>query len=177
MSSPYTIGDWSTEEESAAALDLAVGTSLWNVYREVPGILSQPRPSQGTRNVRIDRILVPAQRLILAGWNHGVIGIEIKRSHAKIGPPIAQAMDYSRTVWTLPSAGIKVWLDWVFVWPMDKQIGPTASILAQNRIGSASCDPWTKLHLKSGESNIIRVRRDGSFDIGDALNGCKVGSR
>lgn len=173
----YTAGAWSTEDESAAAFDAVVDPELWAAYREVPGVLLQPRPSQVDKGLRIDRVLVPQQKLIAAGWNHGCVGVEIKRSNIKIGPPIAQAMDYSRAVWTLPAAGIQIWLGWVFIWPIEKQHSTTASIMAQHRIGSASCDRWARLQLKSGESNIIRVGYDGSIDIGHAANGRKVGSR
>lgn len=177
LTSRYTTGSWSTEDESAAAFDDAAGHDLWTVYPEVSGVLSQPRPSQPDKGLRIDRILVPRQKLIAAGWNHGCVGVEIKRSNVKIGPPIAQAMDYSRAVWTLPTAGIKVWLDWVFIWPMEPQHETTGSILAQNRIGSASEGFSSRLHLRSGSSNVIRVGRDGSINIGHAANGCKAGNR
>lgn len=86
-------------------------------------------------------------------------------------------MDYGRAVWTLPPAGIKVWLDWVFVWPMAPQHNIIASILSQNRIGCAHMDQWNLLRLKCGEHNIIRVHIDGRIDIGHASNGQKVGSR
>lgn len=175
----FTIGKWATEDESAAALDsILAWTSLWTVYREVCGALAHPRPMQLNKAVRIDRVLVPKSRLIDLGWVHGAIGIEVKRSGVKIGPPIAQAMDYSRAIWTLPSsAGIKVWLDWVFVWPMQRQIGTVASILAQNRIGCAYGSVYAPLHLKSGEQSVIRIRSNGDVDIGDASNGRRVGSR
>ena len=178
MNYAYTIGQWLDEASSAQALDLSFSEAgLWHVYREVPGMLSQPRPSQLERTLRIDRVLLPTQRLLDLGWKHGAVGIEVKRSGVKIGPPIAQAMDYSRAVWTLPGLGVKVWLDWVFLWPMDRQTGAMASILAQNRIGCAYSSKWIVLHLKSGEANLIKIDRDGRIDIGEARNGQKVGSR
>lgn len=177
VNSPYTTGDWTTEHDSAAAFDAAIGTDLWKIHREVSGVLTQPRPHQVIQGVRIDRLLIPTDKLLGAGWNQGIIGCEIKRSNVKIGPPIAQAMDYSRAIWTLRPSGIRVWLDWVFIWPMGKQMGTTASVLAQNRIGSASADSWTRIHFKCGENNIIRVGRDGDIAIGACTNGAKVGSR
>jgi len=122
--------------------------------------------------------LIANPRLVGLGWRHGAIGVEIKKSGVKIGGPIAQAMDYSRAVWTLPTAGgIRVWLDWIFIWPMPKQSGPLASVLAQNRIGSASADRWTRLYFKSGEANIIKINNDGPPELGAASNGRSVGSR
>lgn len=177
VSSPYTSGDWLTEYDSAAAFDVAADTDLWTIHREVRGVLAQPRPHQVDKTLRIDRVLVPTARLIQAGWTHGIIGCEIKRSNVKIGPAIAQAMDYSRGVWTLDPSGFRVWLDWVFIWPMGKQYGTTASVLAQNRIGSATSDKWVRLHLKSGENTVLRLGYDGTISIGAATNGAKVGSR
>lgn len=179
MNHPVTIGQWPDEASSCAALDASLAhAQLWRVHNEVPGTLAQPRPSQDQHSVYyIDRVLVPSSKLLELGWKHGIVGIEAKRSGVRIGAPIAQAMDYSRMVWTLPQGGIRVWLDWVFVWPMDRQTGPIASILAQNRIGCAYSTKWTVLHLKCGESNLIKIERDGQIDIGEARNGQKAGSR
>ena len=178
LHSEITLGHWDTEIESCAALDDVLHeVGLWRIYSEVPGTLLQPRPAQTDVNVRIDRILTPRPELIKLGWPHGNIGIEAKRSGTKIGPPIAQAMDYLRSAWRLPGYNVRILLDWVFIWPMQRQGGTIASILAQQRIGSACSDRWTLLHLKSGEQNIIRVERDGTIDIGAGANGRKVGSR
>lgn len=173
-----TFGNWSTEQESTAALDERLhAVDLWKVYREVRGTLLQPRAPQADKSVRIDRVLVPNDRLLDLGWNHGIIGIEAKRSGISIGPPISQAMDYSRAVWTLPTGSIKIWLDWVFIWPMTRQGGPIASILAQNRIGSAHCTNWTVLQLKSGESSLLYIGRNGDIRIGAGTNGQRTGTR
>ena len=178
--SSCTVGDWQDESSSAAALDRVLDDAgLWKVYHEVSGVLIQPRPCQSDqRGLRIDRILVPAEKLLENGWTHGVVGIEIKRSGVKIGPPIAQLMDYSRGVWELPgTGGIRVSCDWVFLWPAEPQHGPLASVLAQNRIGCARSAPWIRLQLKSGEQNLLRVDADGTVRIGEGAAGQKVGSR
>lgn len=175
----FTTGDWATEAASAAAFDRAIlQAGLWTRYAEVRGTLTQPRTGQVDKAVRIDRILTPTTRLLDLGWSHGAIGVEIKRSGEKIGPPIAQAMDYTRAVFTLQDHGsIKIALDWVFVWPMAKQGGTVASILSQQRVGSAHSDDWTVLQLKAGESNVISISHDGEISIGSGANGRKVGSR
>lgn len=173
----YTIGTWTTEPESARALDdILWQVNLWKVYREVPGTLIQPRAGQVDRGVRIDRVLVPNQKLKELGWTCGIIGIEIKKSGTKIGPPIAQAIDYGRSIWTLPT-GFNVWLSHVFIWPMAKQHGTVASILAQNCVGSAFSTQWTPLHLKAGEATILRYRSEHEVDLGTSTAGTKVGSR
>lgn len=174
-----TIGDWPTEQESAYALDGRLESQdLWTVYREIPGVLLQPRLGQVDRQVRIDRILIPNERLCKAGWRHGAIGIEIKRSGEKLGPPLAQAMDYTRSAWTIKEArGISVILSMVFVWPMPKQYGPLASILVHNRIGSASFSAWTSLYLQFGDETILHVNSMGQLRLGSGNSGRKVGSR
>lgn len=174
-----TMGDWSTEAASAAALDHRLAfQNLWTVYCEVPGVLLQPRPGQIDKSVRIDRVLLPSERLYAAGWRHGAIGIEIKRSGVKLGPPVAQAMDYTRAAWTVAGArGISVLLSMVFVWPMPKQYGPLASVLTHNRIGSASFSNWTSLYLQFGDETILHVDRAGEFRLGEIDSGRKVGSR
>lgn len=180
MNDSYTTGAYATEADAATALDeILLACGLWSVYAEVRGTPCQPRPAQTAKNLRIDRLLVPNPRLRDLGWAHGVIGIEIKKSGAKIGEPIAQAMDYSRALWTVTQlGGIRVWADWVFIWPMPKQNGTVASILCQNRIGSATTDNWNLLQLKSGEHNLIKVGRDGVIEMGHAIvNGQKAGSR
>lgn len=163
-----TIGNWRTEEDSVAALDIRLtAAGLWRIYREVEGTLVQPRPRQRDKHVRIDRVLVPNQHAIQQGWNHGILGIEAKRSGEKIGPALAQAIDYGRSVFTLPG-GISIWLDWVFVWPVGEQKGTVASIMAQNRIGYA-CPFGQTVRLAAGEKNIW-LNTDGN-------SGTKVGAR
>jgi len=183
----FTFGDWATEKDSAAAFDLAVPTDLFVVYREVWGVLIQPRPAQADRRsepdqgeqkkMRIDRVLVPTSRLLDLGWNFGVVGCELKRSGEKIGPAIAQAMDYSRSVFTLEPSRFRVWLDYVFIWPMEKQGSTIGSICAQQRIGSALSTRYCRFALKSGETSILDVQRDGRIRVGGVQAGAKVGSR
>ncbi len=174
----YTTGDYEDEQASVAALDrLLEKADLWYVYPEVRGMIAQPRPEQEDKSVRIDRVLVPMRRLIELGWRHGTIGVEAKRSGVKIGPVIAQAMDYRRSVWRLGDSGTSIWLDWCFVWPMAKQQGPIASVLSQQRIGSLSSSPYHLLYFQAGETTVLDVGWDGEVKLGDGNNGRRAGSR
>lgn len=167
-----------TEPEAAAAFDAAVAScGLFNSYPEVVGTLTQPRPGQIDKGVRIDRLLVPTDKLLALGWRHGIIGVEIKRSDAHLGRAIAQAMDYTRAVWTLPGSNFAVVASWVFVYPFDKQHGDLASLMAQGRVGTASSNDWAVLRLNSGEANVLHVSHTGEVRIGGAAAGRKVGSR
>jgi hypothetical protein len=173
-----TTGEYADEQQGVAALDrLLEKADLWHIYPEVRGIVAQPRPEQADKTVRIDRVLVPNRRLIDLGWRHGTIGIEAKRSGVKIGPVIAQAMDYRRSVWQVGEAGTSVWLDWCFIWPMAKQHGPLASVLSQQRIGSVNSSRWHLLYFQAGESTVLEVGWDGVVEVGTANHGKRVGSR
>lgn len=172
-----TVGEWATEQESAAVFDAAVGDRWWTVYREVSGVLLQPRPAQTDGALRIDRVLIPKKPLIDAGWKHGAIGVELKRSGEKIGPPISQAIDYSRGAFTIPRfGGVRVVLDWVFIWPVASQGGTTASLMAQNRLGSA--EPVGRSYAPSvrfkpgSQPALIEIGWDGG--IVEHWNGKKV---
>lgn len=167
-----------TETEASTAFDAAVAAcGLFTPYFEVPGTLTQPRPGQVDKTLRIDRLLVPNDRLLSLGWRYGIVGVEIKRSGIKAGPAIAQAMDYARAVWTLPGSKFQVVPSWIFLWHMDPPGGPLESVMAQNRIGSARSTGWARLELKTGGMNILRVGLDGSVRVGVTTVGAKVGSR
>lgn len=173
-----TATHYETETDAAEAFDNCVKrTGLFTIYPEVRGTLLQPRPGQVDRSVRIDRVLIPTQALLRMGWRHGIIGAELKRSGTKVGPAIAQAMDYTRCAWTLPDNRYQVVLGMVFLWPVEKQHDAVASILAQNRLGTADSNRWALLHLASGELNILHVSHGGDVRVGAASAGTKVGSR
>jgi hypothetical protein len=174
-----TGGKWATEAEAAADLDRRLDKyrTLFHVYRECRGELVQRRYGQQDRAVRIDRILTPGRALLDAGWTFGAIGVEIKRSGEKIGPPVAQMSDYVRCLWEIGPGRIKVQLDWVFLWPLEKQHGNAASWMAQNRLGSAWATFWHPLSFHSGESRVLCVGRDGRIVIGSCNTGLRTGSR
>lgn len=167
-----------TEAHNADTFDKVMAAAgLFTVYPEVTGTLVQPRPGQVDKAMRIDRVLVPNNRLVSLGWTHGVIGVELKPTGAKLGPAVSQAMDYSRSTFTLPNGGFQVMPSWVFLYPFDKQHGDMASVMAQHRIGTASTDKWTMLALAAGEANVLRVSWDGTTRIGIANTGTKAGRR
>lgn len=131
-----TLGAFATESDSEAHLDALVeSTGLFRVRRQVWGRYLFTRQHQADKSARIDRILIPNDDAIALGWNMGPVGVECKRSDVKIGPPISQALDYSRAIWE-PTPGLWLSLSWVFVWPMAAQYGPVGSILSQQRLGS-----------------------------------------
>jgi hypothetical protein len=170
-----TAGDWLTELESASALDERLAAcQLFVGYEEIAGVLVAPRPDQVNKTVRIDRVLLPTRRLREAGWGLGAIGIEIKRSGEKIGPPLAQAMDYVRAAWRVD--GLWIQLGAVFVWPIDKQYGPLTSVLTHNRVGTAEYSPYRLLRLRLDQV-VLDVTDPFVFRVAEYGSGTKVGAR
>jgi hypothetical protein len=173
----FTTGSWTTEAASASAFDQLVdGLALFRIYREVSGTLCQPRPGQVDRSLRIDRILVPTAALITQGWAHGAVGVELKRSGVNIGPPLAQAMDYVRGTWSV--AGVWLQLGAVFLWPIHKQSGPLASVMAHQRIGSVSHGRSDTIKFSFGEEVILARNSFSGIRLSShPRGGSKVGSR
>lgn len=133
-----------TEAESAAAFDALVAKcglfisakpAIEKDCGELWGFPLQPRLGTNLQKLRIDRILAPTETLIDAGWNQGYIGIELKKSDVKIGPVVAQALDYSRAAFKITHGRI-VMLDQIFIWPFRGAAGDIESVMTQHRIGA-----------------------------------------
>ncbi len=173
----FTCGEFQTEPESAAAFDeLCERSGLFHVYREVPGGLLQPRLRCKGDGVRIDRILAPKPKLMDAGWTHGDIGVEVKCSGKKIGPVVAQALDYLRSAFFLPN-GRSVVLDQIFLWPFSKAAGDIESVMTQHRIGGVWTSQWRPLAFKMSSTTILSWNADNTVFCKNCVFGRKVGSR
>ena len=182
MEQAMTAGHFSTEVEAASAFDYLIDRSgLFRVHREVRGIVLQSQIDTVDKTVRIDRILMPTEKMMKAGWNEGAIGVEIKKSRIKAGPAISQMFDYSRSVWKLPS-GYIIACKYYFLYPLEKQHGAIASIMAQNRLGSLCESSFTsqyhRLKFFCGESKVINYYFAlDKVEIGNLNFGARVGSR
>lgn len=170
-----SFGEWVTEEDSAAEFDRRVDASglFERVFKEVSGYYLTYRPNRRGRDARIDRILLPGKRLRDAGWSR-VIGVELKRSDEKIGPALAQAIDYTYCAWNVGH----YWMlaEHVFLWPFPKQTRALESIMVQNGVGVVFDGPRTSLIFQL-ERQVIRVERDGQIRVAQPAAGTKVGSR
>lgn len=172
-----TVGGFTTEAESAAEFDRrALATGAWKVYREVEGYPVQPRAFAEMKSLRIDRILTPTDKLRLAGWQHGPVGVELKKSGIKAGPALSQMLDYSRAIWTI-QPGHNIALELIFLWPAEKQHGTVASIMQQNRIGTAWYSKWDVLKFYVGEQRLLRFGRNGEIESSSLRSGGKAGAR
>ena len=133
-----TSGEYATEFEACQDFDFLISYTSWIVHKEVIGEIRQPRCGADSKeSLRIDRILEPSRELINKGWNHGFVGIEIKRSNVKLGPVINQVIDYSRCSWKL-SGGRRVECEYNFIWKVSGIGGNLASIMTGNKIGMAT---------------------------------------
>ena len=179
---PYTANGFVTETEACHAFDEVMEKSTaFDARREVHGHYMTPRIGIEPRKPRIDRVLWPTADLLQAGWALGPVGVECKRSDAKLGPPIAQMLDYSHAVWNMGN-GHWTALRWIFIWPLDKLSGPLASIMAQNRLGGIQPNFYPRkwlsgLTFHSGEQIMLRLTTAG-FEV-PKFNGQgnKTGSR
>ena len=190
-----TSGEYGTEAEACQDFDYLISYTSWIVHKEVIGEIRQPRCGADSReSLRIDRILEPSRELINKGWNHGFIGVEIKRSNVKLGPVINQVIDYSRCSWKL-SGGRRVECEYNFIWKVRAIGGNLASIMTGNKIGIASTrfrrclteeintypfyrDFKPSFHLKFNGRNVFFGERPDELIFNmSSMGGNRVGSR
>ena len=173
-----TGGEFETEALAWEHFDRMVEkTEAFRMHKEVCGEYLQPRFDTEDKSARIDRLLIPLAGAVKAGWVHGAIGVEGKRSGMKVGKLISQAMDYTRCVWELKSPpGMLVMVRWVFVFPVENPKGDLESLMAQNRIGYVT--PFTRrLAFSCGGMHGIVIHDSGELEAKQLPMGGKRGSR
>lgn len=177
-----TGGQFDTEAEAWVYFDEMIERSgSFGIHREVEGDYMQPRFGTELKRARVDRMLIPTRKAREAGWSQGAIAIEGKRSGAKIGRLVTQAMDYTRCVFELKEGnpGLLIVARWVFVWPWPDEQPPRdalESIMANNRIGYIVATQ-SELVFRVSMTNAIRIRFDGSVEVHELPMGNKRGSR
>ena len=156
--------------------EMLAKTGLFRIYPEVVGEYIQPRLLAERKEARIDRLCIPTKKLLDAGWRHGPLGIEAKRSGQKVGPVVAQATDYSRVLWHF-QPGFHVAVEWIFIWPMHKPYGAAESVMVNNRIGYAYS--WNEKHfrLSAGPLTAIEWQEPDIVRVNFLPMGNKTGSR
>lgn len=157
-----TAGDYPDEETACAALDRAIyDAGIFQSHSQVAGTYAYRPHFKKHSDPKIDRILIPKKNLIDAGWQCGIVGIEVKRSNKELGPAISQMLDYMTADWTLPDkGGITVRLGYCFLFPLDRIGFDTASIFNQNRLGQALIkyhpqNEKFRLQFFSGEQSLL----------------------
>jgi hypothetical protein len=175
-SADLTCGHWAAEAEAEEYLASYLSrTGLFKVHRQVTGRTVAHRHFQEPKGLHADLLLVPNDRFIDAGWTGGALVIEVKRSGEKTGPGYSQLMDYMGAAWPL-AGGVCVAPDFGFLFPVAKQHGPLASILAHQHIGTASIDRG-QLSLYAGECRVLTVDEVGGFRFGQTRFGRSLGAR
>ena len=153
-------GDFNDEDSGLTTFDRLIGfTKLFEIHPQVRGHYIVHRPGCAMKKPRIDRVLVPKPAAVSRGFDR-VVGIEGKCSGDKVGPAITQCIDYSYAVFNV---GIyRLSLGVIFLWPMEVQYGSIASIMAQNRIGTATLsDCGHDIKLQYASKNVLQITSRG----------------
>lgn len=149
-------------------------SGLFRVFAQVVGrALWAPCPAAG--RVRADVVVVASRRGLAAGWRAGPIVFEVKRPDRAAGPGLCQVMDYLECAFRLPN-GVEVLPSFGFLFPAPKMQGPLASVLAQNRAGTARIDGGG-LSCWCGEQRVVTVGQEGMLDVGVTSVGVNFGAR
>lgn len=169
-------GDWLIEDDAKAEFDRRIESSglFERNFREVRGYYLTHRPNRDGKDARIDRILLPGSTLREAGWT-SAIGVEIKASGQKLGPPLSQAIDYTYCAFNVGAHWLH--LPHIFLWPLRGQIGAVQSVMLQNSVGSVFDGHGTPLIFLL-ERRVIEIYDDGRPpNVSHPVSGTKKGSR
>ena len=175
----YTGGEFRNEKEAVQRLltVLKPYSLSFGIQQEVRGWFIHPRPGVPPKTARIDMILTPKKILIEAGWTHGPIGIECKRSDVSIGKAISQSLDYTHAAFKLNGNFATIIPEWVFIWPVNSSIfGDVASIMHHNKVGTL-CEYKNGLLFKAGGVHAIYLQPGQPPVIHHIPCGNKIGSR
>ena len=148
---------------------------LFTVYHECWGWYVGQRPRTKPQRPRIDFIIVPSQRVIDTGWDYGAVGVEAKAKDKRLGPAIAQAIDYSYSVFETPLGLIMP--SAVFLYPVNATVyNEAASVMQQFNIGTISNVTGGTMFML-GQTGVLRAYLNGEISGKNLRSGRKVGSR
>lgn len=170
-----TSGSYASEDEAKLDFISHVNDHHWHVEQEVSGEVVFPKPDCTARLVRADYVLFPRPVLIEQGWSAGPLCVEVKRSGAKLGPVINQAIDYMRCVFNGPY-GQRFQPKFCVIFPMERMFEAVQSIMSAQRIGHAHIggDGVLRVYL----NGVCAYTESGGVFLRSALkSGRKFGSR
>jgi len=149
------------------------------IYHEVQGHYFSNKPGcEAKSGCRLDFLIQPMQRLIELGWE-ATFGIECKRSSDKLGKAVCQCIDYRHAVFE--AGGMKVYPEFIFLWPIPRQHSAIESVMTQNNIGTV--EPWGGgIKFKISSKNVLSTNTSSAEVICEKpstsiATGKKVGSR
>lgn len=156
-----TGGDFVDEENACEAFDsMMEAICLFDVEREVRATPFNSNDWRNRKSGRLDRFLVPNQRALDLGWQHGNIAVEIKRSMDNAGQRLCQTLDYRRSL-LRPAAGWTT-AEFAFLFPYEPQgIGELMSLMKHDRYGGAFVKR-NALVFRCGDSDLAIMPLDGS---------------
>ena len=171
----HFFGAWFDEPDACAEFDRRIAAShlFERSFPEVRGYYLTHRPNRQEKDARIDRILLPGPRLREAGWTTA-IGVELKASKTKLGPPLSQAIDYTYCAFHVGPHWLH--LQHIFLWPLRPQHGAVQSVMVQNCIGCVYDAMHSPLIFQL-ERQVIRLHDDDNLVVHPSVAGTKKGSR
>ncbi|HEY6180097.1 MAG TPA: hypothetical protein VIX73_36900 [Kofleriaceae bacterium] len=171
----HFFGPWLDEAAACAEFDRRVAASrlFERSFPEVRGYYLTHRPNRQSKDARIDRILLPGPRLREAGWTTA-IGVELKASGTKLGPPLSQAIDYTYCAFHVGPHWLH--LQHIFFWPLRPQRGAVQSVMVQNCIGCIFDTQHSPLIFEL-ERQVICLHDDDNLVVHPSVAGTKKGSR
>jgi hypothetical protein len=99
ISRQTTCGEYESEDAACIGFDALINKDYFINEHEVKGRrLFDDKPADCEQKVRIDRVLFPTQRAFDAGWIHGPIAVEIKKSNMAVGPIFSQVLEYRQSI-------------------------------------------------------------------------------
>lgn len=153
----FTCGNFQEERDAENYFDhLAYEHmhELFEIHKQVPGMLLRSPRNPERKPVKIDRVLVPTQKAIEWGWRCGPIGVEIKRSGIPLGPVILQCMDYRESIFDIFGSEKPVPIDTIFIFPAMAIKYTAASIAVGYRIGFCAPEE-SRIRLTLGDQTAI----------------------
>jgi hypothetical protein len=172
-----TEGDFVDEPEAVECFRNAIAkTGCFTVYTEVECWYFGNSPFSYPDTGRIDFLLTPTQKLIAAGWEAGIVGVEVKKSGHKAGPLVTQMKDYRNAVYRIKN-GILVVPSIVCCFPPLTSVkGSLQSIMANNALGCARVKNHDTSFLVDS-TNVFACDIGGNVTVKPLKSGYKNGSR
>ena len=163
----FTCGYFSTEAIACEFFDkFMAGNQFFVPESEVQGRRlydAQPiDPAASWQGLRIDRILHPTINAVQAGWQHGPIGVEIKKSGIKLGGVVAQVAEHRTTVFRSKLMNNTRIMPILFsIFPAERLLGDIASVCAQSNILTCCYNKYQNcLKFTSPSANCLEIFKD-----------------
>lgn len=182
----YTVGNFETEADAEKAFDDLFevhASGLFILYKQVWCKYDETSRDSLNKRGRIDRVAVPTQKAIDAGWRSGVFGIECKASQRHLGKLMLQCIDYRLAKFFIPGEQTPIPLSTIVMWPTQTMKYTSASICDNWRL--ATMEPYRykpeneRISIKLGGQTWLAMQNGELLDrvASTDSKGFKVGNR